>query len=303
MQVNKLHTLLGHNDCIYALCEGSDPRYFYTGSGDGMVVEWDLDEPKDGKLIAKLDHSVYALAVDKQRNLLFVGHNFDGVHAIDLGDNKELWSLKLTDQAIFDIKVFGNELYVGTGDGVLIVLDIEERSQKKHIKLSSKSIRVMSIASSKRHLALGLSDNSIKVLDLVNDFKPIANLTGHTNSVFALGYSPDEKFLISGSRDAHLKIWDTINYFLDEDIVAHMYAINYLYFSENGKYLATCSMDKSIKVWDFEERKLKKVLDKARNAGHGTSINKVFWSTYTGQLVAVSDDRSISIWQIETQIV
>lgn len=268
-----------------------------------MVVEWDLDEPKDGKLIAKLDHSVYALAVDKQRNLLFVGHNFDGVHAIDLGDNKELWSLKLTDQAIFDIKVFGNELYVGTGDGVLIVLDIEERSQKKHIKLSSKSIRVMSIASSKRHLALGLSDNSIKVLDLVNDFKPIANLTGHTNSVFALGYSPDEKFLISGSRDAHLKIWDTINYFLDEDIVAHMYAINYLYFSENGKYLATCSMDKSIKVWDFEERKLKKVLDKARNAGHGTSINKVFWSTYTGQLVAVSDDRSISIWQIETQIV
>ncbi len=300
MQVNKLHTLLGHNDCIYALCEGSDPRYFYTGSGDGMVVEWDLDEPKDGKLIAKLDHSVYALEVDKQRNLLFIGHNFDGVHAIDLGDNREIWSLKLTDQAIFDIKAFGNELYVGTGDGVLIVLDIEEQSIKKHIKLSSKSIRVMSIASEKRQLAVGLSDHSIKVLDLVNDFKPIANLTGHTNSVFALGFSPDERFLVSGSRDAHMKIWDTQNYSLDEDIVAHMYAINFLYFSEDGKYLATCSMDKSIKVWDFEERRLKKVLDKARNAGHGTSINKVFWSTYTGQLVAVSDDRSISIWQIET---
>ncbi|MHA7129002.1 WD40 repeat domain-containing protein [Algoriphagus namhaensis] len=299
MQVNKLHTLTGHNDCIYALCEGSDPRYFYTGAGDGMVVEWDLDQPKDGKLIAKLEHSVYALEVDKERNLLFIGHNFQGIHVIDLNHNKEIWSLKITDQAIFDIKAFGNELYVGTGDGVLVILDLNEKSVKKHVKLSSKSIRVMSIATEKRHLALGLSDHSIKILDLVNDFKPIANLTGHTNSVFALDYSPDENFLASGSRDAHLKIWNTINYSLDEDIVAHMYAINYLYFTEDGKYLATCSMDKSIKVWDFESRKLKKVLDKARNAGHGTSINKVIWSSYTGQLIAISDDRTISIWQIE----
>ena len=51
IEVNKLQTLTGHNDCIYALTEGSDPRFFYTGSGDGMVVEWDLDLPKDGKLI------------------------------------------------------------------------------------------------------------------------------------------------------------------------------------------------------------------------------------------------------------
>ncbi len=299
MQVNKLHTLTGHNDCIYALCEGVDPRYFYTGAGDGMVVEWDLDEPKNGKLVAKLEHSVYALEVDKQRNLLFIGHNFEGIHVIDLDENKELWSLKITDQAIFDIKAFGNELYVGTGDGVLVILDIEERSILKHIKLSSKSIRVMSIASRKRHLALGLSDHTIKVLDMVNDFQPIANLTEHTNSVFALGYSPDEDYLVSGARDAHMKIWKTINYQLDEDIVAHMYAINFLHFNEDGERLATCSMDKSIKVWDFPKRKLRKVLDKARSAGHGTSINKVFWSSYTDQLVAVSDDRTISIWQIE----
>jgi WD repeat-containing protein 61 len=299
IEVNKLQTLTGHNDCIYALTEGSDPRFFYTGSGDGMVVEWDLDLPKDGKLIAKLANSVYTLQVDHVRNWLFIGHNFEGIHVIDLNDNKEIWSLKLTDQAIFDIKVVGNEAYIGAADGVLTVVDIELRAIKKHIKLSSKSIRVMAVAIGKKHLAIGLSDHSIKILDLANDFQPIANLVGHTNSVFALNYSPDEMLLASGSRDVNLKFWNSTDFTLVESIVAHLYAINYLSFNEDGNMLVTCSMDKSMKIWETAERKLLKVIDKARNAGHGTSINKVVWSTYNGNIISVSDDRTISIWQIQ----
>lgn len=264
-----------------------------------MVVEWDLDSPKDGKLIAKLPHSVYALEVDNQRNLLVIGHNFEGIHVIDLQENNEIWSLKLTDQAIFDIKVIGDEIFVGTGDGVLIIVDMHTQSVKKHIKLSSKSIRVMDAALTKMHLAIGLSDHSIKILDLADAYQPIANLSGHTNSVFALGYSPDETTLVSGARDARLRFWNTGDYSLSENIIAHMYAINYLSFKEDGRFLVTCSMDKSIKVWDTSEHKLLKVIDKSRNAGHGTSINKVIWSTYSQEVISVSDDRTISIWNIE----
>jgi WD40 repeat protein len=56
-------------------------------------------------------------------------------------------------------------------------------------------------------------------------------------------------------------------------------------------------MDKSIKVWDLEELKLLKVIDKARHAGHGTSVNKLLWTP--GQLLSASDDRSISAWDVE----
>ena len=299
IQVNKLHTLTGHNDCIYALREGADPRFFFTGAGDGMVVEWDLDHPKDGKLLARLPHSVYALEVDPKRNTLIVGHNYEGIHVIDLNEKKESWSLKLGTATIFDLKIFGDELYVATRDGVLFVVDLESRAIKKHIKLSTKSIRVLAIAPSKKLLALGFSDHSIQILDLAQGAAPIARLEGHSNSVFALDFSPGEEVLVSGGRDACLKFWNTNSYFLEENIVAHLYAINYLSFREDGKYLVTCSMDKSLKIWDSTSRNLLKVIDKARNAGHGTSINKVFWSTYSGVIVSVSDDRTIAIWQIE----
>ena len=299
--VKKLHTLTGHNDCIYALKEGADPRYFYTGAGDGMVVEWDLDHPKDGVLLARLPHSVYALEVDPKRNFLIVGHNYEGIHVIDLEEKMESWSLKLSSAAIFDLKIFGDELFVATGDGVLIVVDLQMRAVKRQVKLSSKSIRVLAIAPEKKHLAIGFSDHSIQVLDLAADAVPITRLESHSNSVFALGYSPDEKILVSGARDACLKFWNTDHYLLEENVVAHLYAINYLSFREDGKFLVTCSMDKSLKIWEMTSRNLVKVIDKARNAGHGTSINKVFWSTYSGVIVSVSDDRTIAIWQIEPQ--
>ncbi|MCH7398228.1 WD40 repeat domain-containing protein [Belliella sp. DSM 107340] len=298
IQVTKLHTLTGHNDCIYALVEGCDPRYFYTGSGDGMVVEWDLLNPKDGKLIAKLPHSVYALEVDLKKNLLFIGHNFEGIHVIDLENNKEIWSLKITDQSIFDMKAINNELFVAMGDGVIAVIDIEKKSIKKHLKLSSKSARVMAFDKTKSKLAIGFSDHSIKIIN-TKDYTPEQLLNGHSNSVFALGYSPTQNMLVSGGRDATLKFWDTDSFLQTNNVIAHMFAINYLCFREDGMFFITCSMDKSMKIWDANEHKLLKVIDKARHAGHGTSINKVLWSTFNQTIISISDDRSISIWKVD----
>jgi WD40 repeat protein len=82
-----------------------------------------------------------------------------------------------------------------------------------------------------------------------------------------------------------------------------MYAINSLSFSPDGKNLVTCSLDKSIKLWDAGQLRLLKVIDKARHAGHGTSVNKLLWTAFAGgdvrhgQVVSASDDRTISIWK------
>lgn len=106
--------------------------------------------------------------------------------------------------------------------------------------------------------------------------------------------------MISGSRDAKLKIWDvSADYQQVEEIAAHLYAINHIAFSPDGTHFATASMDKSIKVWDANEMKLLKVIDKARHTGHGTSVNKLLWTSYNNQLVSASDDRSISVWDVQ----
>ncbi|HNP18301.1 MAG TPA: WD40 repeat domain-containing protein [Fulvivirga sp.] len=297
--VSKKETYTGHNDCIYTLERSQYPHIFYSGAGDGMVVQWDLKNPDKGQLIAKLPNSIYGLHFLEKVNLLAVGHNYDGLHFLDCDKKKEVSSLNFTDAAIFDITTFRDKMYVGDGKGILHVIGLNPLKALDKIKVAEKSVRCLAVNEVSNELAIGTSDNTILIMNL-SDLSLKYTLADHKNSVFTIRYSPDSQLLLSGGRDAHLKIWDVKGgYVLLEDIVAHMYAINNIAFSPDGKHFVTCSMDKSIKVWNVERFKLLKVIDKARHAGHGTSVNKLLWSEYNNLLASASDDRTISIWDIE----
>jgi WD40 repeat protein len=295
ISINKLHTITGHNDCIYALEGAGEPHRFFTGSGDGMVVSWDLTDPGTGHLITRLAHSVYALHY--HAGLLVAGHNFQGIHLLDWQNKKEVGSLQLTTAAIFDIKSFGDSLFVASGDGALTKVDANSLVVKGRNVASDKSARCIDINAERGEIAVGYSDHKIRLFDFALTLKN--EWIAHENSVFTVRFSPDGSQLMSGSRDARLKVWDTENdYAKAAEIVAHMFAINHLDFSPDKKHFVTCSLDKSIKVWDTKELKLLKVIDRARHGGHRTSVNKVLWTSHNDQLLSASDDRAISVWHI-----
>ncbi len=297
VQVQRLHALTGHRDCVYTLEPSADQAVFFSGAGDGMVVKWDLRDPEHGTLIAKLPNSVYALEFDRESGLLIAGHNYEGIHFLDWENKKEVGSLQLTKSFIFDLKCIGGYVFVACGDGEVIKVDPRSKTVVKRNKLTDKSARTFAFSETTGHLAVGYSDNAIRIFDV--DLNLVREWVGHTNSIFVLRFLPGGAHLISGSRDARLKVWDVnANYALAAEVVAHMYAINHIEFSPDGKHFVTCSMDKSIKVWDLEHLRLLKVIDRARHAGHGTSVNKLLWTSFNNQLLSASDDRTISVWHI-----
>jgi WD40 repeat protein len=299
MQVEKIDTFSGHRDCVYTLEKATEPTQFFSAGGDGLVIRWDLTMPDVGELFAQVPASIYALYFDELRNQLWVAQNFEGIHLIDVDTKQEIQSIKITSSSIFDIKIHANNAFVGLSDGTIVVIDVEEFVVKKHIKASDKSVRNIAINSLLGEFAVAYSDFSVKIFDL-QDFSLKLVVNQHINSVFTVCYSPDYQYLISAGRDAHLKVLDVNNqYSLHQDIAAHLFAINDIKFSPDGKLFATCSMDKSIKIWDAEQFKLLKVIDKARHAGHGTSINKLWWSSYDNLLVSASDDKRISVWNLD----
>lgn len=299
IQVNKIHSLTGHRDCVYTLTASNSTSQFFSGGGDGMVVQWDLNNPEEGELIAKLPNSVYALHQIPDSDLLIAGHNYEGIHILNWKEKKEMSSLQVTKAAIFDIKTFEQDLLIATGEGMLAIVDLDQRVIKKKLTVSEQNARVLAINPIEGEVAIGFSDYFIRVFSL-RDYRLKSEFKAHQNSVFALGYTPDFKFLISGSRDARLRVWDVKSgYKQTAEVAAHLFAINNLVFSPSGEYLATASMDKSIKIWKADELKLLKVIDKGRHAGHGTSVNKLLWTSYNNQLISASDDRTISVWDIK----
>lgn len=227
---------------------------------------------------------------------MWLANNTEGFHLIDTKEKKEILNVHLGKVSIFDIQSTDNQLIAGDNIGFLHFLDLDSNTFTKHVEAGNKSARSIAISKIRNEIAVGFSDWKIRIFDL-KSLKLKKTIEAHSNSVFSVKYINDEKFLISGSRDAHLKIWDE-NFNLVEDIPAHLFAINDIIYIKEHQLLASCSMDKSIKIWSANDFKLLKVIDKAKHASHGTSVNKLLWEPNAQVLLSASDDRTISMWKL-----
>jgi len=79
--------------------------------------------------------------------------------------------------------------------------------------------------------------------------KPIETLTGHSNLVWSVNYSPDGKYLASGSGDNSIKIWEPTTGNCIRTLTGHSSWVSSVNYSPDGKYLASGSDDNSIKIW------------------------------------------------------
>jgi WD40 repeat protein len=294
--IEKIETFTGHKDCVYTLSEGSSNESFLSAGGDGTVVEWSKADL--GRPIAKVQNSIYAMFNIPTTGHLWIANNNAGLHLIDTNKKEEVLNVALGKVSVFDIKRHADLLILGDHIGFIHVLDLKTNTFSKHFEGAQKSARAIAINPKTNEMAVGFSDWKIRIYDLEN-FALKLTLGGHQNSVFSLQYLKDSNLLVSGSRDAHLMIWDVQNQYQSiQKIPAHLFAINHIIHIQEHNLLVTSSMDKSIKLWNASDFKLLKVIDKAKNASHGTSVNKLLWREKDQVLLSASDDRTISMWNL-----
>jgi len=125
--------------------------------------------------------------------------------------------------------------------------------------------------------------------------KPAARLkrtlTGHTDSVYAVSFSPDGKTLASGSNDKTVKLWDMETLELRRTLSGHTDGVYSVAFSPDGRRLASGSNDTTVIIWDVQTQELIRTL-----VGH---IGAVYWVSFSEdgkQLFSGSNDKSIKVW-------
>ena len=300
MKVTKLAQLTGHNAAIFALVEGQDERHLLTGAGDGWVVQWNLDEPDPGKLLARVEAQVFSLFFLKNSPKIIAGDMHGGVHWIDLDDPTSTKNSAHHQRGVFGIKAIGGHIFTIGGEGKLSKWNIAAMQPIESYQLSNQALRCFDFDENRQEMAIGGSDGNIYVLDAETlEIRNILN-AAHASSVFSVAYSPDGKYLLSGGRDAMLCVWDLENGFAKiSSQPAHWYTINSIDFSPDGRFFASGSRDKTLKIWDAKTLELLKVLEGGRDGGHFNSVNKVFWSKHQQILASCSDDRTVILWKIE----
>ncbi|GCE59219.1 serine/threonine-protein kinase [Microcystis aeruginosa] len=121
-------------------------------------------------------------------------------------------------------------------------------------------------------------------------------LTGHSNWVSSVVYSPDGRYLASGSNDKTIKIWEVATGKGLRTLTGHSRGVLSVVYSPDGRYLASGSWDKTIKVWEVATGKQLRTL-----TGHYGEVYSVAYSPDGRYLASGSLDKTIKIWEVATE--
>jgi WD40 repeat protein len=85
---------------------------------------------------------------------------------------------------------------------------------------------------------------------------PAKILTGHSNFVNCVAWSPDGTLIASGSSDHTIKLWNPISGELITNLLGHSRDVVSVAFSTDGKVLASSGEDGLVRLWDLRERRI-----------------------------------------------
>ena len=121
-------------------------------------------------------------------------------------------------------------------------------------------------------------------------------LEGHTKSALSVSYSPDSKWIASGSLDKSIIIWDADSGKQVKQFTGHggnIYDIDFVPGKEG--YLLSASLDKTLRLWAVHADKSVKTY-----IGHDEGIVSIDITRDGLHMVSGSYDESIKIWEIAT---
>ncbi|GJJ13058.1 hypothetical protein Clacol_007307 [Clathrus columnatus] len=122
-------------------------------------------------------------------------------------------------------------------------------------------------------------------------------VVGHKATISSIIFSPDGKWIVSGSHDETIRIWDAnTGQVVRESLQGHTGAVTGVAMSRDGKCIASSAEDNHIIIWDVITNK--PLLDPLH--GHEEVVTTVAFSPCGQVLISGSRDKTLRMWERAT---
>ena len=122
---------------------------------------------------------------------------------------------------------------------------------------------------------------------VVQDIK--ANV--HSDTVFGVSFSPDDKMLASCGADKFVKTFDVATGKFLKSFEGHTHHVLGVGWSGDGKLLASGGADNVIKVWDFEKGEQVRTIN-----GHAKQMTSLVFIGKAGLFATCTGDQQVRMW-------
>ncbi len=273
--------LRGHSGPVEAIAISRNGRWLLTGSVDTTVRLWDLHSPSlDQPLLLQAHESPVRFAVISPDSCWAITSDDAGQVAV--------WDLRSSDPA----------------------------ASMRKLRAHQGRIHALAVSSDSRWLAVGgtgsfeVEDNSVRLWDLKELSRaerdsparaaeqPIV-LRGHLGPVLAVAVTPDCRWVVTGSDDETVRLFDLTSHCPAASQVVlreHAGSVTSIAVSPDGRWMVTGSRDQTARLWDLttpQPGSRVTVLN-----GHQGGVHSVAISS-TGRWVATAaHDQTVRLWDM-----
>ena len=120
---------------------------------------------------------------------------------------------------------------------------------------------------------------------------PRKQMTGHGKPINHVQFSPDGRYIVSGSFDKKIKLWDGYTGDFMYTFDGHVGPVYLISWSVDSRYLVSGSQDSTLKLWDIKTRKLMMDLP-----GHADQIYALDWDINGNYVASGGKDRQVKLW-------
>lgn len=182
------------------------------------------------------------LTVNKQGEIKIKGYEIDAVKGKTEYEVRAL-----------AVDVEKSEIYAGTIKGVVQVWN--EQFEEAYLDIPETfAVNVLAVSPDHKLLAIGREKGDAIIWHL-DEKRIVRIISGHQSAITAIDFSPDNKRILTASRDATVRVWDIFDskkfpIVLDD----HNDWVMTACFDQSGNKIITGSKDKTIRIFnlDFE---------------------------------------------------